>query len=276
MATATTTRTPLEHFNQLAATYETSTGGCTRELARHVLGLAPALTAESTVLDNACGTGPVTDEILNHLQAKPVLHVVDVAPNMVDIARERFKEYPNVHCAIMPGEKLDFPDDTFDLSVTNLGIMFFSEPAAGAREIFRTLKPGGTALVTTWKDIGYQPHVQEAHRAAQPEADTYKIPVPEVWFREEHLSGVMKEAGFAHVDISTPTVHYSAESASHVGSALMGMFGHVGKDWGEKEQEVFKSTLTSLAASNAQAVTRTDGSPGFGLPMVGIVAICKK
>ena len=53
-----------DFFNTLSLNYEASTGGMTRELARHLVDLVPAPTAESSILDNACGNGVVAQELL--------------------------------------------------------------------------------------------------------------------------------------------------------------------------------------------------------------------
>jgi hypothetical protein len=51
----------------MASRYERQTGGVTRTIARAILStdMTPRLTSHSTIHDNACGTGIVTDGILN-------------------------------------------------------------------------------------------------------------------------------------------------------------------------------------------------------------------
>ncbi|KAF2249931.1 hypothetical protein BU26DRAFT_518433 [Trematosphaeria pertusa] len=85
-------KTALEAFNAKAESYEASTGGCTRELARHLLEISPPFTASSVVLDNACGTGIVAQEILLHAssasQTPPLIHAVDGAPRMIEVGKQ--------------------------------------------------------------------------------------------------------------------------------------------------------------------------------------------
>jgi len=52
MTSSTVSKSPLEHFNQDAASYEAGTGGCTRELARCILDLMPNMG------DNSVDTEP--------------------------------------------------------------------------------------------------------------------------------------------------------------------------------------------------------------------------
>jgi ubiquinone/menaquinone biosynthesis C-methylase UbiE len=112
MAPSIVTKSLLDHFNQNAASYEAGTGGCTRGLAHHILDLLSNVDNSSVILDNACGTGIVAANLLLRLESLdvgPTLHLVDGAPNMVNIARQRIGQLRNVHYSKMTAEKLDFP-----------------------------------------------------------------------------------------------------------------------------------------------------------------------
>jgi hypothetical protein len=67
MASATTNPTPAPGtaaaaFDKASEVYERMTGGCTREVAKFLLTLDPQVNSSSLILDNACGTGLVTEE----------------------------------------------------------------------------------------------------------------------------------------------------------------------------------------------------------------------
>ena len=47
---------------------------------------------------------------------------------------------------------LPFPDRTFDVVVCEFGLMFFPDKAAGVREAFRVLRPGGVYLFNVWDE----------------------------------------------------------------------------------------------------------------------------
>jgi SAM-dependent methyltransferase len=200
---AALTMTAAQYFNIGLNDYEMGTGGCTRELARSILKL-PQLssllnnTADAVLLDNACGSGIVSEEVLLQLEAAggtdvqpPTIHVVDAAPNMVAIAQAKLSsmiESKRLVSAVMPGEKLDYDDSTFTHSITNMGLMFFPDPVAGANEIYRTLAPGGVAIVTTWADLGYLDNViRPAQKSARPQDTPYEVPIPSAWFDPSHV-----------------------------------------------------------------------------------------
>lgn len=78
----------------------------------------------------------------------------------------------------MPGEDLRFPDNHFTHSFTNQGIVFFKDGEKGAKEIYRTLKHGGTAIVTTWKYIPYVSIIQAGQKVATPGRRCSSYPSP--------------------------------------------------------------------------------------------------
>ena len=60
----------------------------------------------------------------------------------------------NITSKVMNSQELDFPDAYFTHSITNFSIFNFQDALAGVREIHRTLKPSGQAVITTWERFG--------------------------------------------------------------------------------------------------------------------------
>jgi SAM-dependent methyltransferase len=71
---------------------------------------------------------------------------------------------------------LSFPDNKLTHSFTNFAIMAMPEPDKVAAHIYRTLKPGGTAVITTWKHIGYV-HGGLFTRFRRPQKHQYQNPI---------------------------------------------------------------------------------------------------
>jgi ubiquinone/menaquinone biosynthesis C-methylase UbiE len=265
--------TTAEHFNKSAANYEAATGGGTRELAQHAIsliaGLKP-LTSESKVLDNACGTGIVTDVILQS-GIQPEIHAVDFAESMVSIARGRFSSHPNVHAAVMPGEDLAFPDDTFTHSITNLGLMFFTDADKGAREIARTLRPDGVAVVTGWTVRAPFQLIREVQAQIRPDDAPFKPPVADVWFDPEHTKAVLSGAGLDVHTSTTADVHMGAETADAVAGLLTQFGSRVFAAWSPEQKEKIKEVVRERAVP----FTRPAGS-GVGIKLTGSVFVARK
>jgi ubiquinone/menaquinone biosynthesis C-methylase UbiE len=269
--------TTAEHFNKTAANYEAITGGATRELAQHAISLIAALkplTSESKILDNACGTGIVTDVILQSgIQPEPEIHAVDFAESMVGITRGRFaSSHPSVHAAVMPGEDLSFfPDDNFTHSVTNLGIMFFTDADKGAREIARTLRPDGVAVVTGWTVRAPFMIIQEVHARIRPGETPFKPPVADVWFEPDHTEAVLTGAGLDVLTSTTVDVHMGGETADAVAELLMQFGSKAFASWSEEEKEKVKEIVRERAVPFA----RSSGS-GVGIKLTGSVFVARK
>ncbi|OBR06380.1 Methyltransferase type 11 [Colletotrichum higginsianum IMI 349063] len=272
------TTKPLAHFDDSAQSYEKNTGGCTRELAERILPFLDDVTADSVVLDNACGSGIVTDVLLRHFSAAPPprIFATDGAPKMVELVRGRFSGDEGVTAAVMPGEALDVADATFTHSVTSLGLMFFADPAKGAAEIYRTLKPGGTAVVTGWEELGYVPIVREVQREIRPADEPFSYPIGADWFDPAHTERVMRAAGFEDVEMRSELVYWADKTAEEVVSFIAEMFGSIAfKDWDDAEKKRAEGVLTQVVKGSTVDIER-DGAKWVGIKMKAIVAVCRK
>jgi|TARA_R110002003_G_scaffold232_13_gene16825 ubiquinone/menaquinone biosynthesis C-methylase UbiE len=280
-----------EHFNAAAAKYEASTGGCTRELARYLVTILPPFDDDSHVLDNACGPGVVAQEILlqHHAsQVPPNITCVDFAPAMIDQARNFYQTNPSagdnrgrVSFDVMGGEDLRFPDNSFTHSITNEGILFFKDGPKGASEIYRTLKPGGTAIVTSWAKLGYIDLIHQAQRVVTPNAPPFRIPISEDWYRSAHLEKTLKDAGFEAVQVHEKTVHYAAKTLNELCDRLVMLFG-ASLGLSEDESVEFRKQMEIAAEKvvvkfeRVGSLEKPNDTELVGIPMVALVAIAKK
>jgi len=105
----------------------------------------------TSVLDAGCGTGFPLIELAERLG--PSAHVHGVDPWSAGLARAREKirvrKTPNVTLHECSATSLPFPDATFDLIVSNLGINNFDDREAALRECRRVAKPDATIALTT-------------------------------------------------------------------------------------------------------------------------------
>lgn len=275
--------TAVEFFNAIAEGYEVTTGGCPRELAHKVLPLLQKnnpITSSSIILDNACGTGTATDIILNSTDASPTFHLVDGAENMVNLARARFESKPNVKASVAVGEDLSiFSDNHFSHSITNVGLLFFVDPAKGAAEIYRTLAPGGVAVVTGWEDLGYPPVLHRVQMAVRPEDKLFAMPLPPETFVPDHTRKILEGAGFSNVEMLEEWAHWAAVSDSWEGlsALLMKAFGPaIFNNWTEEEREKGREVFARILPNEAESFVNPDGEKAVGIKMKAIVAVCRK
>jgi len=100
------------------------------------------------VLDIATGTGLSAEAALAAAGPTGQVTAADISPAMAAKARERLRKAPNVSVSVEDGQRLSFPDESFDAVLCNLGLMFFPDPVRGLSEFRRVLRPGGRAAVS--------------------------------------------------------------------------------------------------------------------------------
>lgn len=123
------------------------------------------------VLDVATGSGTLALPLARHVAE---IHAIDFSENMIAELKESIRErgIENIRPYLMDGQKLEFPDNHFDIAFSMFGLMFFPDKLQGMREIFRVLKPGKRAAISSWGPVTNSPMMQlmfGAIRAALPE-----------------------------------------------------------------------------------------------------------
>lgn len=188
-------------FNKAASNYEKQSAGVTRLLGQQVLPLLPPVTTSSIVHDNACGPGVITSEIITQASKAgiepPTIYATDFNKGMIDVLQSTIdaRNLKTVTAQVMDGSDLSlFEDDKFTHSITNFGIFAFPDAVAGAKHIFRTLKPGGVAAITTWKYPGNIFFINHVLQELAPGLEEW-FPVRE-WTQEARLRSIIEEGGF--------------------------------------------------------------------------------
>jgi len=122
-----------------------------RRLAVEMVGAAVPPSAR--VLDLGCGTGEVSAQLI---RLGYEVWGLDIAEPMVRYARDRCRSN---RFRVGDMERLPFPDDAFD-AVVCLGVIeYLAADDRALREIWRVLRPGGTAVISTPSAISPLPHL---------------------------------------------------------------------------------------------------------------------
>ncbi|KAL2851895.1 S-adenosyl-L-methionine-dependent methyltransferase [Aspergillus pseudoustus] len=287
MASSTTTpgpRAAAAAFDKASDVYERMTGGCTREVANILLTLDPKVDSLSVILDNACGPGIVTEEILERFPdadgAKPKISAADLAPSMVSNFTAKAKrrgwiakghQDNPLTVEIMDAEDLTYTDGTFTHSYTNLGFPFFPHPEKAAEQVYRTLRPGGTAFISTWKTLGYMRPLHDAQRAVRPNDALWEPPMPKDWYRQEKLIQVLVSAGFERdrIQVLTKSMAYRGKDLDDLLDIIeTGFMGMVTNGWSEEEKEQWVKALPNALTEQEKETA--------SIKMTAWIAVAKK
>jgi ubiquinone/menaquinone biosynthesis C-methylase UbiE len=118
--------------------------GLPREALRRV-----ALRPGMKFLDVASGSGALSIPAAG-LGAE--VQAVDLSPAMVNLlkARAQHEGLDRLDARVMDGHALDLPDDTFDVSASQFGVMLFPDLPRAVREMARVTRPGGRVLIVAY------------------------------------------------------------------------------------------------------------------------------
>lgn len=81
----------------------------------------------------------------------------DIAPGMVEVARRRNAALGNVEVEVLDASAIDRPDESFDVVVCRMGLMFTPDPPVALAEIHRVLAAGGRVGALTWAGPEHNP-----------------------------------------------------------------------------------------------------------------------
>lgn len=138
-----------------------------------------------TVGDLGCGTGLLTEVLAPHVHR---VVAVDASPDMLDAARGRVGESPNVEIRQGELEALPLQAGELDAALLSLVLHYSPDPARALTEVARVLQPGGRVLI-----VDMLPHDHEE----------YQQQMGHVWlgFSDKQISRFLNGAGFGNARI---------------------------------------------------------------------------
>jgi len=158
----------------------------------------------SDVLDLATGTGIVAQLLARKVGVSGSVVGMDMNQEMLAVAATRAESQSNLSFTLCPAEKLDCPDNSFDYVVCQQGFQFFSDRNASAREILRTLRDGGTTIISVWRPVSechFFGAICKSLEAINENAISEMMRAPFDFLPVTELVAPFESAGFSTVDV---------------------------------------------------------------------------
>ena len=106
------------------------------------------------VLDVACGSGDLALAFARRAGPSGQVVMTDINAEMLAVGRDKLLDHGLMAPpALCNGEKLPFPDDTFDCVSIAFGLRNFTDKDKGLAEMARVARPGGRVLVLEFSKI---------------------------------------------------------------------------------------------------------------------------
>lgn len=206
-----TWRESAKYWARHSATIHTMFMPLTRALIEHA-----GIQEGQSVLDVAGGAGEPSLTIAEVVGPTGSVTCTDAVAEMVETARGEAQRrgLTNMQFHQCTADSLPFSSDTFDVTVSRLGAMFFPDAVAALREMLRVTKPNGRLALAVWGASELNPfcylvtgvidrHVNPG--AVDPDA-------PNAFRFAEHgkLAEVMSEAGAS--DVNEHVVKFNIEA----------------------------------------------------------------
>jgi ubiquinone/menaquinone biosynthesis C-methylase UbiE len=214
------------------------------------------------VLDVACGTGAVARVAAEQVGESGRVVGLDINPGMLAVARSLASELIEWR----DGSALDLPfaDAEFDVVLCQLGLQFFPDRSAAAREMRRVLAPEGRAGASVFTAIDRNP----APNALSNALDRHVGPGASLAKRNEHsladaqeLRALFAAAGFTDIRLETArlTVRFaSAAEYVHFQIAATPLAALL-DDLDERERDRLVSEVSADVAESLSTYVDDDG-----------------
>lgn len=141
-----------------------------------------------TILDVGCGGGWLVRELASRVpQGRAV--GMDLSDEMLAHARRNSSSFRNAEFIVGSVDAIPRPPDSFDKAISVESSYYWPDPAAGIREIFRVLRPGGSPriLINYYRDNPY------CHQWSK------LIPIPMQLLSGDEWAALFRNAGFIEV-----------------------------------------------------------------------------
>ncbi|MGH8583795.1 MAG: class I SAM-dependent methyltransferase [Gammaproteobacteria bacterium] len=180
--------------------------------------------AAEPVLEIACGTGILTQQLRAFLSPAVRLVATDLNEPMIDYARSKLTGVEPIDWRPADAAALPFPPASFAAVACQFGLMFVPDKQAALREARRVLAEGGLLAFNVWDSFEHNPFGRIAHETiggffpADP-PNFYQVPFG--FHDPDILRSLLDTNGFGQVELEWVTLEARSPSAKSFAVGLV-------------------------------------------------------
>lgn len=167
----------------------------------------------SLVADIGAGSGFISEGLIDK-QVRIV--AVDQSQKMLEVMKQKFKDYVNFECRLGESENLPFQENELDFVFANMYLHHVDNPQKSINELIRILKAGGKLIITDLDKHSHEFLVKEQH---------------DKWmgFDRSDIQNWFKDSGFKNIQIDCIGDDCCADSETYNESAQISVFIAIGQ-----------------------------------------------
>ena len=175
-------------------------------LADRVLALAAPEQGER-IIDVGCGGGLTSKALADAVGASGEVMGLDVSTVILDVARQRYPNVPQLHFVHGDAGSLPFAHSAYALITSRFGVMFFPDPRGAFAHLRTALAPAGRIAFVCWRELTLNPWMAVPVTAAfkilpRPAPLPPRAPGPFAFAERDYLQDILSAAGFAQLEIA--------------------------------------------------------------------------
>lgn len=230
------------------------------------VGLQPG----ERLLDVASGSGSVS---IPAAQRGAQVVAIDISGEMIGrLAARARDEQLDIEARVMDGHHLELPDDTFDVALSQFGLMLFPDFRRGLSEMVRVTRPGGHVVVNAFgppQEVQFLTTFLGAIKQNVPGFTGLPLDPPPLPFQvadPQKLQEELRQAGLSEIRLETVTETLRFRSGQEMWDWVINsnpIARQLTADLTPKQHEQVRATLEKTVRARADA----SGAAAFTNPV---------